>query len=575
MVDLKNLKFDLNNVVSTISNLTDMEYAIFNVNAELISSTKEYSERKGQIVHTASIDEVLTQGNVIVNKPGMMPSCEGCRFVKNCPSKIEILSCIKLNDTSIGVVSLTSFSQEGHNIIEENVKNYMEILKYISNLVSMFAANENTKKEKRLMKHIIEEVIESSNHNHLILNNEGLLMYWDSGIINLFSYCDLYTQSIDLMFPKEITNWIFSSTKACQKYCVSDKFEGVIELTPIKVENDISGYSLQLNKSDKKLEPISNLDSLGAIITRNSKMDEIKNIVIKLTNSKSSVLITGETGTGKELVAKALHYSGDRAHSPFIPINCANIPDSLFESEIFGYEEGAFTGARKGGKPGLFETANGGCIFFDEIGEMPVHLQAKLLRVLQDNNIRRLGSTNSFPVDVRVIAATNKDLEDMIIEGTFREDLFYRLSVIPIDLPPLRKRVEDIDILTIHFIEKYSLRLDKNVTDISKAALGLIKSYSWPGNIRELENAIEYAINMEETNTIQAHNLPQKLRDTKNTELDLKDAITQREIDLITDTLNKYGWDSKGKNKASEVLGISTRTIYRRLKELDKSSLSS
>lgn len=572
MVDLKSLKFDLNKIVSTISNLTDMEYAIFNVNAELISSTRVYLERKGKIVHTASIDEVLTQGNVVVNKPGMMPSCQGCRFVNNCPSKIEILSCIKLDDRPIGVVSLTSFSQEGHNLIEDNIRNYMSILKYISNLITMFAENENSKKERRLLKHIIEEVIESSNDNRLIINRDGLLMHWDSGINDLFSYCDLYTQSIDLMFPKEIANWIFSSTKASQKYCVTDRFEGLIKLSPLKVENEITGYSLLINRKEDSLESLSKLNTLDAIITNNSEMNRIKNIIKKLANSKSAVLITGETGTGKELVAKALHYCGDRANSPFIPINCANIPDSLFESELFGYEEGSFTGARKGGKAGLFETANGGCIFFDEIGEMPVHLQAKLLRVLQDNNVRRLGGSHSFPVDIRVIAATNKDLEQMVEEGRFREDLFYRLSVIPIELPPLRNRVDDIDILTRHFIEKYNLVLNKNITDISDKAMDLIKSYSWSGNIRELENAIEYAINIEETNIIESHNLPIKLKNLQNRALDLKNSITLKEIDLIRDALDKYGWDSKGKSKASEVLGISTRTIYRKLKELDKKS---
>jgi len=569
MIDLKSLKSSLANIVSTMANLTNMEYAIFNTNAELVSSTQVYLQRKGLKVHLTSIEEVLNQGNVIVNKPGLMKSCIGCRFVNNCPSTIEILSCIKLNGEPIGVVSLTSFSQEGHNMIEENIRIYTDMLEDISNLISMFAFNENSKKDTQVLHEIISNIIEETEDNYLIVNNRGLLIHWTKGIEELFSYCDLYTQTIDLMFPKDITNWIFNEEKQGKKYCVIEGFKGILYSRPLKIEEDIVGYILKLEKDKNSSNSHIKEDYLGSIISNDYKIENIKSQIKKISNSSSSVLITGDTGTGKEVVAKAIHYTSKRANNPFIPINCANIPDSLFESELFGYEEGAFTGAKKGGKLGLFELANGGSIFLDEIGELPIYLQAKLLRVLQENAIQRLGSITNIPVDIRIIAATNQDLESMVNENKFRADLFYRLNVIPIYLPPLNQRLSDIDILSTHFIEKYNRKLMKNINNISKEALELMKSYSWPGNVRELENTIEYAINMEDTEIIHIESLPHRIRKKANGKNDFKELIAQKEADLIINVLNKHGWDLEGKQKASKELGISIRTLYRKLKELE------
>lgn len=569
MINLKNLKPNLGNIVSTMANLTNMEYAIFNTNAELVSSTKVYLQRKGRNVHSASIEEVLNQGNVIVNKPGSMMSCLGCRFVNNCPSTIEILSCIKLDGEPIGVISLTSFSQEGHNMIEENIRDYMDILEYISNLISMFAFNESSKKDTQILHKVIDEIVKEIEYNYLIIDNRGLLIYWDKGIQDLFSYCDLYTQTIALMFPKDITNWIFTGVRQGKKHCVMEGFQGILHSTPLKIEGEIVAYILKLER-DKNNSKISMHENyLDSILSKDYEMKNIKEKIKKIANSSSSVLITGDTGTGKEIVAKAIHYTSNRSNNPFIPINCANIPESLFESELFGYEEGAFTGAKKGGKLGIFEMANGGTIFLDEIGELPLHLQAKLLRVLQENSIQRLGSIMPIPVDVRVIAATNQDLESMMDENTFRADLFYRLNVIPIHLPSLKERLADIDILIDHFIDKYNGRLMKNINNISKEAIDIMRLYQWPGNVRELENAIEYAMNIEDTETIQLSNLPNKIIKSVNKKIDLKESIALEEANLITNTLDKYGWDLKGKEKASKALGISVRTLYRKLKELE------
>ncbi|HAE91997.1 MAG TPA: hypothetical protein DCG60_05030, partial [Tissierella sp.] len=287
MIDLKSLKSSLANIVSTMANLTNMEYAIFNTNAELVSSTQVYLQRKGLKVHLTSIEEVLNQGNVIVNKPGLMKSCIGCRFVNNCPSTIEILSCIKLNGEPIGVVSLTSFSQEGHNMIEENIRIYTDMLEDISNLISMFAFNENSKKDTQVLHEIISNIIEETEDNYLIVDNKGLLIHWTKGIEELFSYCDLYTQTIDLMFPKDITNWIFNEEKQGKKYCVIEGFKGILYSRPLKIEEDIVGYILKLERDKNNSNSHIKEDYLGSIISNDYKIENIKSQIKKISNSRS------------------------------------------------------------------------------------------------------------------------------------------------------------------------------------------------------------------------------------------------------------------------------------------------
>jgi two-component system response regulator AtoC len=241
-------------------------------------------------------------------------------------------------------------------------------------------------------------------------------------------------------------------------------------------------------------------------------MKAIYEMVAKVADSPSTVLITGESGTGKELIAKALQRGSSRRDKPLIKVNCAAIPKDLVESELFGYERGAFTGA-VGSKPGRFELADGGTLFLDEIGEVPVEMQVKLLRALQESEFERVGGIKTLRVDVRLIAATNRDLKALIAEGRFREDLYYRLAVVPICLPPLRERREDIPLLVRHFIQKYDERLGKHVEGMEDEALQLLLGYSWPGNIRELENLMERSVLFADGPLIQANALPDSLRE--------------------------------------------------------------
>jgi len=308
----------------------------------------------------------------------------------------------------------------------------------------------------------------------------------------------------------------------------------------------------------------------GDVVGESEAIRDLKRKARRIAGSVSTVLITGESGTGKEMFAQAIHNASDRWNKPFIKINCAAIPDNLLESELFGYAEGAFTGAQKGGKPGKFELANKGVIFLDEIGDMPLVMQAKLLRVLQEYEVERIGGLEPVKIDVRVIAATNHDLEKMVEEGEFREDLYYRLNVIRIDLPPLRERPEDIPLLIDSLLAKLSAKLRKNIKGISTDALNLLQEYHWPGNVRELENILELAVNMTDEQFLDYDDFPCVVRkvqgNTKGKGKNLLDVLGQVEKDMLINALKETRGDKK---TAARMLGIHPSALYRKLKKHD------
>ena len=310
--------------------------------------------------------------------------------------------------------------------------------------------------------------------------------------------------------------------------------------------------------------------TFDSIIGSGEKIQWLKTIGLRAAKGNSTVLVTGESGTGKELFAQSIHYASARRHGPFIKINCASVPENLLESELFGYEEGAFTGARKGGKPGKFELANGGTIFLDEIGDMSMPMQAKLLRVLQEREIERVGGTKTIPVDVRIIAATNRDLESMMEKNTFRQDLFYRLNIISLHIPPLRERREDIPELCEALLIKINRDMQFDVDGVSPEALQLLMSYDWPGNVRELENLLERAVNlMDEPGRIMQDHLPAFIRRSSvpketigETGLPLAGIMEDAEKQAIYKALETAGGN---RTLAAKLLGIHRSGFYQKL----------
>jgi len=346
----------------------------------------------------------------------------------------------------------------------------------------------------------------------------------------------------------------------------------IIDANPIKKNNKNSGIVISL-RGIKDIQRIINdfyIDikrpSFENIIGDSQCIKDAKNIANKVVHSSSSVLIRGESGTGKELFARAIHEESKRSKENFVSINCAAIPAELLESELFGYEAGSFTGARKEGKPGKFEVADKGTIFLDEIGDMPLPLQAKILKFIQDRQFYRVGGVNKINVDVRIISATNRNLEKLIENKKFREDLYYRLNVIPLNIPPLRERGGDILLLVDYFINKFNHKLNKNIKGLTEQVKEKLINYDWPGNVRELENVIEYAINMESDDKLKIDNLPRRIfKDNDYDEINLESRINKVERELIIKALDKHGRDTSGKLEAAEELGIGKTTLYKKI----------
>jgi len=341
--------------------------------------------------------------------------------------------------------------------------------------------------------------------------------------------------------------------------------------------------TLELNRTNIRSEPVSVLQTPEGryeIIGRSPKMAEVYQIIAKVADTPSTVLITGESGTGKELIATALHEQSSRKNGPFIKINCAAIPKNLMESELFGYERGAFTGA-VASKPGRFELADGGTLFLDEIAEIPAEMQVKLLRALQESEFERVGGIKTIRVNVRIITATNRDLRREIELGNFREDLFFRLNVVPIHLPALRERTEDIELLAQHFVQKYNKRLKKQVENFSAEALNCLRQCPWQGNIRELENVVERTLLFCDSNIIRIEDLPEELRgrpsQTKTAEvggaispLSMKEIVRQKTSIIERDLIVKALEETQGNvTRAAQLLKISRKGLQLKMKELD------
>lgn len=360
------------------------------------------------------------------------------------------------------------------------------------------------------------------------------------------------------------------------------------KIIPLKSFNKVKSNAFifedvkKISKNIVEFTGNNNIITLDSIIGCSNATKTLKEDIKKIATTNSTVLITGESGTGKELVARSLHSQGDRRDKPFVVINCSAIPDTLLESELFGYVKGAFTGANQNGRIGKFELANSGVIFLDEIGDMPLYLQAKILRVIQEKKIERIGSNKSIDLDIKIIAATNVDLEKKITEQKFRRDLYYRLNVIPIKLLPLRERKEDIIPIVNNLMKKYNVLSAKYVHSFDENVKNALLNYDWPGNVRELENVIELMINMCENNDILTADLlpdnilnqvPSSKSYFKNLDLkidntELKD-FEKIEKEYIEKALIKYGEDTEGKKLIAKKMNIGLTTLYRKMKRFN------
>jgi len=383
---------------------------------------------------------------------------------------------------------------------------------------------------------------------------------------------DLKNSTVIMMSAYGSIDLAITAMKAGAYDFISKPFKSDEVLLALKKAEERESLKRENRRLKNELNEMYEVASFYQMVGGSTGIKSVFNLAKKVAEYSTTVLITGESGTGKELVARGIHKYSLRSQKSFVAVNCGSIPENLMESEMFGYVKGAFTGADKA-KKGLFDEANGATLFLDEIGELPLAMQVKLLRVLQEQEIRAVGASRSKSIDVRVIAATAKDLQEQVIKGKFREDLYYRLNVIQISIPPLRSRKEDIPLLCHHFVKKFNSRLEANIKKVSAGAMEAILNYSWPGNVRELENVIQRGMVLTGTNVIDSKHLPEDFGSTgrrvddkltATNGLSLKVARKEMEARLITKAMLLYDGN---KSKAANALQISYPSMLSKLKE--------
>lgn len=524
------------------------------------------------------VQETLhTRRLTVMEDPTTSPICISCERRQICDNVCEAWFPICIDDQVLGVLGFVCFDQAQKAQYLQNRDTFLHFLTQVGDLLTAKAKDELNEQRSQTVISLLENTLNHVDSGILVMDRNLKISR-----INRAGKKMLSIHEVDSRLPPLSLSHLGEQSDGADRYALKI---GDISYT-------LAGRLYDLDMADyRRLFVFQKAGLEGSttpggspprevdrILGASPEIRAVKKQILAVAPSVSNVLVTGESGTGKELVAVALHGESDRAGGPLVAINCASIPENLLESELFGYVRGAFTGADSKGRPGLFEAANGGTVFLDEIGDMPFHLQAKLLRVLESRQVTRLGSSTPIKIDVRLVAATNQDLEAMVMEGKFRGDLYYRLNVIPIRLPPLRERPGDIRLLASSFIDRYCAVLNKDVRGIEDAFWDRLEQYAWPGNVRELQNTIEYVINMMPYSGILGESvLPVKFfREVGDADADVDGPtglpdedlnLAHMEQALIRRALTVYGSSSKAKAVIAQKMGISLATLYRKIKQ--------
>jgi len=570
MTQLENVRSGIEHFVSAAAEAFRVEAAIFNQECSLFYCTPTYLKKKGNAVHYAFIQDVIVNGSVLVTEPGKMPACIGCRFNEHCPSTMEILCCIHSGTEVAGVISFTSFTKEGQKRISENTEVYLNAITKLSSLIGEYLQQFSEGSAAADTEKLIESLMSLCEQPLLLTDPNGVVLRYNSLADKVLKFCNVSSTSLRQIFSEDMARRITSGNDLFEKKASIGENTAKVTTRSIYSQNHL--HSILVRLSNEFYENLPESGAFERLIGSSRAFVHIQNLIKRVADSPTPILITGETGTGKELVARSFHEQSRRNKYPFVAINCSSIPENLFESELFGYEEGSFTGAKKGGKMGRIEMAQGGTLFLDELGEMPLSVQPKLLRVLQEYELERVGSTKKIHLDIRIVAATNRDLREMIKEGKFREDLFYRISVINVKLPPLRDRKEDIIPISLNYLERLKTKMTTPLRTISHEAEQAFLNYSWPGNIRELQNVVEYAANLCDSDTLTLADLPEHMRgleECPDTEKQKETPLPDSQEKQILDLLSAYGHTLESKKKIAADLGISLRTLYRKLNKMN------
>lgn len=582
-ISLLDIKEHVKKYASAISSLINVDVGIVDKNMVRVTGTGLYKNIEGVYALGSVYKNSLETGKTnIIENPRQHDLCTECLDKNKCREKLEIATPIYCRDEIVGVIGLVCFSDEQKKKILSDIDSYLSFTKQIAEFIGIkfyeYQENLMQKDRESTLNTIIDNISKGviiSDCNDVIININNIAsakLKLKSDVLG--KTMKLVSQN-DYLMNEEVFNMVIEN----------EEYNVVGKIIPLKSFNKTRSNAFvfedvkKISRNILEMTSSDNMITLENIYGTSAATQSLKENIQKIANTNSTVLITGESGTGKELVARSLHSHGNRRNKPFVVINCSAIPDTLLESELFGYVKGAFTGASQNGRMGKFELANTGVIFLDEIGDMPLYLQAKILRVIQEKKIERIGSNKSIDLDIKIIAATNVDLEKKIMEQKFRGDLYYRLNVIPIKLLPLRERKEDIIPIINSLIDKYNRLSDKYVHSIDEDVKKALINYEWPGNVRELENVMELMISMSGSNgVISSDLLPDNILHHFDTapssveELILNDKSELEDFEkiekvYIEKSLEKYGDDTESKKYIADKMSIGLTTLYRKMKK--------
>ncbi|MGJ7744351.1 sigma 54-interacting transcriptional regulator [Escherichia coli] len=565
-----------------LASVLQLEVEIVDENLCRVAGTGAYGKFLGRQLSGNSrlLRHVLeTKTEKVVTQSRFDPLCEGCDSKENCREKAFLGTPVILQDRCVGVISLIAVTHEQQEHISDNFREFSDYVRHISTIfVSKLLEDQGPGDN---ISKIFATMIDNMDQGVLVVDDESRVQFVNQTALKTLGV----VQNNIIGKPIRFRPLTFESnfTHGHMQHIVSwdDKSELIIGQL-----HNIQGRQLFLmafHQSHTNFSVANAPDEphIEQLVGECRVMRQLKRLISRIAPSPSSVMVVGESGTGKEVVARAIHKLSGRRNKPFIAINCAAIPEQLLESELFGYVKGAFTGASANGKTGLIQAANTGTLFLDEIGDMPLMLQAKLLRAIEAREILPIGASSPIQVDIRIISATNQNLAQFIAEGKFREDLFYRLNVIPITLPPLRERQEDIELLVHYFLHLHTRRLGSVYPGIAPDVVEILRKHRWPGNLRELSNLMEYLVNVVPSGeVIDSTLLPPNLLNNGTTEqsdvtevseahLSLDDAggtaLEEMEKQMIREALSRHN----SKKQVADELGIGIATLYRKIKKYE------
>lgn len=594
MSDLQIIKESVQQVAEAISIALGVEVEIVDNKLTVIGGTGVYHDRIGKKEESGDVDGNYLYARVL--RMGVTQYIEDAMAEAGYDEKglgatmsgerAEICTPIICGDNTIGIIGLVAFTEEQKQILSDAKRDMVGFVERMADLLAAKADQQATLTSVSVSRDGMSTFLETAHEGIFALDVRGYVKHCNNRAASLFKTTkkDLIGKHISNLMPGSPVIKVLETgrgyTENEEIFKVDDRqHHFIVTVKAIITGDEIEGVVVSfrdIEEAQKLVYTFNNRqikNTVHDIVGNSKKIMTAKRQSLVIAKGNSTVLITGESGTGKEMFAKAIHYASNRADGPFVTVNCGAIPENLLESELFGYEKGAFTGASDKGKAGKFELADGGTIFLDEIGDMPLHLQVKILHVLQNMRFERVGGNKDIIVDVRVIAATNRDLEKLIEEGKFREDLYYRLSVIPLNIPPLRERKEDIRMLMYHFLKKNNTFMNRRISGFSTEVEDLYMNHDWPGNVRELENAVEYGTNMAFGNIITIEEVParilrkeQEITKFSNMDKPLAEQVKYYEREIIIKKLKQH---NGVKDVVARELGMSRATLYRKLSELD------